>query len=142
MSMVRPRVTIRALMLVTAIIAGLLAIPSDLLVVVAILSIPATAPIVAKWLVRRGYFHLAGISFLCPAMLANLAIAASCIVPAGWPSFMVMALSFVVIGPTFLAFGAAWALLSTQRPSAPLWLPWACWALALSLSAMPFLTSV
>src|SRR4051794_25670870 len=75
------RFTIRSLMIAVVIVAGLLALPNGLGVIVLACGLPCLAVIGAQWLVSRGHRHIAAFGFWSLATLTNALYAASCVAP-------------------------------------------------------------
>src|SRR4051794_18264350 len=99
----RPRYTIRGMMIVTAAVAVLLAIPRGLQGIMAPLSIPLLSPLAARWLVRRGNRRVAAFCLWIPAAIANVSVASSMIAPDGWFQIQVFVISSFVLLPTLFS---------------------------------------
>jgi hypothetical protein len=140
---VRPpvwRFTIRSVMIVVAILAGVLALPPGPREVAAVLSVPCLAFFGAWRLWVGGHRRLAAIVFWSLAIAANIVFAAFCASP-GMVSVALLVLWLFVVMPSLVAFGATWAELTTGRggvsdPSRRL-----AWRWVIALAVMPGMTA-
>ena len=134
------RFTIRSLMIMVAIMAGLFALPAGWREVAAGLSLPCLALFTAWRLLLGGHRRLAAISFWSLAILANVLCAAFCVFP-GSSCVVVFLLWLFILLPMIAGFGATWAILATRevvvpRPSRQL-----IWMLVMTLAVMPGVTA-
>lgn len=107
--------TIGRLMIAIAFLAGLLALPAEVGVIVIGLSIPCLSLIGAQWLVFRRRRRVAAYSFWVAATLTNLLAAFSCIAPNSYALIAIILGLFVTAIPSTSAFGAAWVRLLTRE---------------------------
>jgi hypothetical protein len=110
------------MMIATAAVAALLAIPSELRGILAFLAIPLLTPFAAWWLVRQGDRRVAGFCFWVPAAIANIAVACCMIAPDGWFAIWVFLVAFFVLIPTLGALGLAWASLAVGGTRPRVWM--------------------
>src|SRR4051812_10831418 len=142
MTLPPPRFTIRGMMIATAAVAGLLAIPRGLLGIMAFLSIPLLSPLAAWWLVRSGNRRVAASCLWVPATIANVSVASCMIAPDGWFAIQVFAISSFVLLPTLLSLGFAWAILATRGTPPRAWSRPLIWLSAIAASLAPSATAV
>jgi hypothetical protein len=133
----RQQFTIRSLMIVVLIVAGLLALPGGYGLIVLACSLPCFGLMGAQWLVYRGHRRLAALGFWTLATVTNLAYAASCVAPDIYlvgPLF----LGLLVIMPPVTGLGVAWARLATA--ASPRRSPPSAWLSVMVLCALPLVT--
>ena len=113
----RARYTIGRLMIVIAVVAFILALPTGLALATIPLFIPVGAVGISRWLFRGRRLRLAAYIFWGLAIPINLATAYSCITPNPYvlrPIF----LALLVVGlPTITALGTVWGVLFARRQS-------------------------
>jgi hypothetical protein len=136
----RARFTIRSLMIAVVIVAGLLALPLGLRVVVAVLSLPFLALYSAGRLLEGGHRRLAAIGFWGMAIPVNVLFTVCCASP-GMFSVGLFVLWLFLILPALAGFGATWALLESQwegdaHPFCRL-----VWTWVIALTLMPGVTA-
>jgi hypothetical protein len=134
------RFTIRSLMIVVAILAGLLALPDGLREVAAVLLLPCLALFSAWRLLLGGHRRLAAIGFWSLAILANVLFVAFCAFP-GMLSFALFLLWLFVLLPTIAGFGATWAILATRESVVPHPSRQLAWMWVIALAVMPGVTA-
>jgi hypothetical protein len=135
------RFTIRGLMIAVAILAGLLALPDGLREVAAALSPLSCLALFTAWrLLSRGYRRLAGACFWGLAIVANVLLAAFCVVPK-FESLVVLFLVWLfILLPTIAGLGSAWAILATREVAATRRVSGLAWLSVVVLSVMPGVT--
>ena len=113
----RARYTIGRLMIVIAVVAFILALPTGLALATIPLFIPVGAVGISRWLFRGRRLRLAAYIFWGLAIPINLATAYSCITPNPYvlrPIF----LALMVVGlPTITALGSVWGVLFARQQS-------------------------
>lgn len=106
----RARFSIGRVMVVIAVMAGLLALPVQLSLVVIALAIPCAAIGIARRLLYRRHLRLAAYAFWGVAIPINFLTALSCFAPKYYLLIPVF-LGLITIGvPSIAALGTAWAL--------------------------------
>ncbi len=107
-------------MVAIGVVAGLLALPLQLSLVVIALAVPCAAVGIARRLLYRRQLRLAAYAFWGVAIPINFVTALSCIAPK-YLLLIPIFLGLITIGvPTIAALGTAWALLfSRQRSVSP-----------------------
>lgn len=140
MRLPRVRFTIRTLMVAVLAVAGLLALPNGLGLIMLVSCLPCFAMIGGQWLVFRGHRHLAALGFWSLATLTNVLYAASCLAP---DIYLLAPLFFgwLIIGATTVgALGAAWARLAIQEGALPRRRPRTVWMSVIALCLLPLVT--
>ena len=140
MRLCRPQFTIRSLMIAVVVVAGLLALPNALGLMVIALSFPLLALVGAQWLVFRGQRRFAAFGFWVAASLTNVLYAALSVAP---DVYLLPALFLgwmVIAGPAIGGLGAAWVRLATREDATPWRSSPAAWMAVISLSVMPLVT--
>jgi hypothetical protein len=102
--------TIRGLMIMVVVVAGMVALPGGWRELAAVLSLPCLAIFVVPRLLRGGDRRLAAVYFWGPEIAVNVVFAAVC-ASAGVQSMALFLIWPFVILPTLAAFGATWAVL-------------------------------
>jgi hypothetical protein len=113
----RARFTIARIMIAIAVVAGLLALPLQLSLIIIALAIPCGAVGIARRLVYRRQLRLAAFGFWGVAIPLNFLTVLSCIAPNSYLLIPIF-LGLVALGiPTIAAIGTAWALLFARQKS-------------------------
>lgn len=136
----RARFTLRQLMLVIALIAGLLAVPREWRWFTALIALPGLALFTASRRWVGGHRRLAAISFWGLGIPANVLFAALCAFP-GMHSLLLFLLWLIVALPVVAGFGAAWASLATRDGAIRRRSRRIAWAWVFALAALPGLTA-
>ncbi len=134
------RLTIRGLMVVIAIVAGLFALPDWLQATVVLLSLPCLVLFAAWQLFLWGRLRATAISFWSLAIAVNVVFAALCTIPGSLTSLFFVAWLFILL-PMIAGFGTTWAILTARdgmarRLSRPV-----AWLLVIVLAVMPGVTA-
>jgi hypothetical protein len=111
MPTLRPHVSIRSLMLVTGVVAVVLALPGELATMATALAVPGIAATVACWTVLKGRREIAGLIFWFFAAATNVVYTGACLTPAfvGSTRIFLFGLWMLMLGPMSLGSGAVWA---------------------------------
>jgi hypothetical protein len=104
------------------------------------LSLPFLAVVGAQWLVFRGQWRLAAVSFWVAATLTNLLYAASCVAPDAYVLPALFLGWIFIAGPAIGGFGAAWVSLAIKQKAMPRRSSQAAWLTVIALSVMPLMT--
>jgi hypothetical protein len=157
----RARYTIGRLMIVIAVVAFILALPTGLGLMTIPLFIPVGALGISRWLFRGRRLRLAAYIFWGLAILINLATAFSCITPNPYALGPIF-LALIAVGlPTIIALGTVWGVLFARQQSVspltrdgagmavvfvvilPIMTLWSFWPLHLAfLAARPAMASI
>ncbi len=134
------RFKIRSFMIGVAILAVVLALPKGMQGLALILSLPCLAVFATGRLLDGRHRRLAAISFWSLAASINILFAAFCALP-GILSVGLFVLWLIVILPTLVGFGHAWAVLAASPKGSPQHWYQSAWMWVVILAAMPGLTA-
>ena len=141
MSPMKPTFTIRGLMIAVGVVAASLALPAPAMAMAAWLLFVGSAEFLAWWLHSRDLPGMAGLCFWIPATLVNGLYLALSLSPVGLLPEMLCLAWLLLVLPTLLGFGIAWARLATrgdgdrQAPTSR------AWASAAAMILMPLVTA-
>ncbi|MFI5456748.1 MAG: hypothetical protein ACHRXM_14980 [Isosphaerales bacterium] len=140
MRLAYPRFTIRTLMIVVAISAGILALyqtfggPGLLM---ACFGLSYIGLIGVLWSMFRGFRRLSALCFGIAAALANVGCFLVCVYRQGIDRVLLMSLVWLVPIPIMLGAGVAWAVNATHRNAVPRRSALVAWPLVLGLGLAP-----
>jgi hypothetical protein len=138
----RPRFTIRSLMITIAVLAGLLAMHTALALILIALLIPYVSRLGSQWLVRQQHRRLAASAFGIATISTNVGIAMSCVTPNPKVFYLIFLGLWVTGVPTIAALGSAWIALMPRKNAAASRLREAAGISVIVLCLLPSLTLV
>lgn len=129
-------------MIAVAVVALLMALPTDCAVLVGVVGLVALAFAGGVLIERRGYRRLAAVSFWGPAILINALYAMACLAPIMLLCFALLTGWMLFLAPVIGRFGTSWALLATRETAVPRRSPPVAWAAVTALTLLPAVTLV
>jgi len=126
-------------MIAVMVVAALFALPSTWSVSLVAIACPGLALIGAQWQLSRGYRRLAALCFGIVGILANAMYVACCILPISF-ALKALVIGLVLVIPTILSFGVAWATMATRESALPQRSTRAAWPTVIVLGVMPLIT--
>ena len=139
---VRPRLTIRSLMISIAVLAGLLAMHPALALIVIVLFVPYVSWIGARWLLRREYHSMVACEFWIAATTINVSVAVYCVAPSPEVLRVIFIGLWLTGVPTIASLGTVWISSLTRTEADTSRMRETLYITVIVLALMPSLTIV